>query len=122
MEYIARRMRKLHPKAEIKEFGDYISFQPINGYAKITLYPIWKEGIKCIREDLSDDVDLALDKIKSNIHKKIYLVYPKSEHFKKHVEIKSSFINPIDCELKVIPYRLSCSFKKRLKDFEFQPS
>lgn len=60
-----------------------------------------------------EEIKIAEEKIKQNKPTLIYLVYPKSETFKKHIELKLPQINKNEDEYKVklIPYSFSFCLK-----------
>ncbi len=117
-KYIVARISKLHPSATIEESNDFINFTPKSLGHPITIYPIWRENIENIRVEIAEDIELAIERLRAKLHNKIYLIYPKSRYLTKHIEIKSVDIDS-NSELKIVPYKISCKFKKELEAISF---
>ncbi len=65
----------------------------------------------------SNQINIAKEELKEKKHNQIYIVYPKTEEFKKHIELKlpELNINEDDYRVKVIPYSFSFCLKNQNK-------
>lgn len=59
------------------------------------------------------EIQIAKDKITNNTHQLVYIIYPKSADFHKHIEVKIPEINKNEDEyrVKLIPYSFSFCLK-----------
>ena len=114
LDYVEHKISKLHPKATVIKTDDHIRFISAINLTEISLFPIWREGIKDVKKELAEDIDRAIGLLRSNMHKNIYLLYPKSETLAKHIDIKSKELEDGTSTLKIIPYKLCESFRSKL--------
>lgn len=72
------------------------------------LYPCWKEIGTDVRSDAFDDVTFAIDQLDNKACQHIYLLFPKTEHFRKHISIKIPHLEDagIAYTLKLVPYKI----------------
>lgn len=106
-------MNKLHPKATVIKTSNHIRFISAVNLTEISLFPIWREDIQDIKKELAEDINRAIGLLKNDMHKNIYLLYPKSKTFTKHIDIKSAEFNGDEHTLKIIPYKLCESFRQK---------
>lgn len=75
----------------------------------LMIYPFW-EMVDKSKPLIDEHIQKAIDCIKQSDFKQVYLVYPKTSDFEKHIEVKIRELeNNIACSgyvLKVIPYSL----------------
>ncbi len=76
---------------------------------RLFLYPCWKEIGADVRGDAFDDVNFAIEQLDAQQCQHIYLLYPKTEHFCKHISIKVPHLEAtgISYTLKLVPYKIN---------------
>ena len=106
--HIYSRVKKQNPDRSIDKKDDFIV---VNGSASedtLHLYPCWRDVGVSIQRDVCEDVNFAITLLESKQCKHIYLLFPKNEHFRKHIPIKIPHLEALGLEytLKLVPYKI----------------
>lgn len=106
--YIVNKLLKDQKTRFIEHTHNSISIIPTQE-EPLMIYPFW-EMIGKSAPLIDEHIKKAVDCIKESDFKQVYIVYPKNEHFEKHIEVKiREFEDNISCSgytVKVIPYSL----------------
>jgi hypothetical protein len=107
-QHIYNRVKKQNPDKSIDQKADYIIINDKEGDESLYLYPRWRDIGLSIKTDVCEDVNFAIGLIESKQCKHIYLLFPKNEHFRKHIPIKIPHLEAqgIDYSLKLVPYKI----------------
>jgi hypothetical protein len=103
---VFRRIRR-EPSKKITLDMPYIHIDQ-NG-VKTRLYPRWKQVNPCRLEQRREDIEHGLKQLKDDGIDQCYLVYPKTERFQRHIQIKNGDTD----QLKMIPYSFTFSQRKK---------
>lgn len=106
--HIYSRVKKQNPDRAIDKKDDFIV---VNGSASedsLHLYPRWRDVGVSVQRDVLEDVNFAITLLESKQCKHIYLLFPKNEHFRKHIPIKIPHLEALGLEytLKLVPYKI----------------
>lgn len=107
-DYIYSRVKKQNPDKLVNREDDFIVIQSDALEDSLHLYPIWKDLSTSVQSDVCNDVNFAISLLKSKQCKHIYLLFPKNEHFRKHIPIKIPHLEALGLEytLKLVPYKI----------------
>lgn len=72
------------------------------------LYPRWRDVGVSVQSDVCEDVNFAINLLETKQCKHIYLLFPKNEHFRKHIPIKIPHLEAqgLEYTLKLVPYKI----------------
>lgn len=75
---------------------------------KLYLYPCWDMIGTNVQHDACEAVTLAIAQLDAKACQHIYLLFPKTEHFQKHISIKIPHLEEAGAvyTLKLIPYKI----------------
>lgn len=106
--YIYKRVKRQNPQVCIDKEDDCIVVHSEALEDSLYLYPRWKNVGMSVQSDVSDDVNFAISLLDSKQCKHIYLLFPKNEHFRKHIPIKIPHLEALglDYTLKLVPYKI----------------
>lgn len=106
--YIYSRVKKQNPDKLVNREDNFIVVQSDTLEDSLHLYPIWKDVSTSVQSDVCDDVNFAISLLESKQCKHIYLLFPKNEHFRKHIPIKIPHLEALGLEytLKLVPYKI----------------
>ena len=107
-DYIYSRVKKQNPDKLVNREDDFIVIQSDALEDSLCLYPIWKDLSTSVQSDVCNDVNFAISLLESKQCKHIYLLFPKNEHFRKHIPIKIPHLEALGLEytLKLVPYKI----------------
>lgn len=108
--HIYSRIKKQNPSHRIeRQSGGAIIIHGNTQAEHLFLYPCWKEIGTDVRGDVCDDVSFAINQLDNKTCQHIYLLFPKSEHFRKHISIKIPHLEDagIAYTLKLVPYKIN---------------
>ncbi len=108
VDYVHDLVRRRNPDKMIIKSSVHVVLQDAVSDESLFLYPVWKFIDNSPEIDAREDVEMALSLLESGECKHIYLLFPKTENFNKHISIKSQKLNAknIDYTLKLIPYKM----------------
>jgi hypothetical protein len=98
---------KREPSKQITLDMPYIHINQ-NG-VRTRLYPRWKKVDPSLLQQRSSDIENGLKQLDEEEIDQLYLVYPKTETFQRHIQIKNDQTD----QLKLIPYSFTFSQKER---------
>ncbi len=106
--YVYKRVKRQNPDKTIQKMDDCIVIAEKSSHESLHLYPTWKTVGTNVQSDVYDDVNLAIERLDSKECKHIYLLFPKSEHFRKHISIKVPHLEEqgVEYTLKLVPYKI----------------
>jgi hypothetical protein len=109
-EFVLEKIRKLHKDKEVIDLGDSISIKQDNVCA-LKLYTSWKT-IQSKKLDIKDELEDAIKVIKKGDFNQIYLIYPKSNDFNKHIPVYVDELENKTYQIKAVPYSLRSIIRK----------
>jgi len=106
--HVFNRVKRQNPDKEIKQEEKCIVIQSEESAESLHLYPTWKTIEKCADLEAREEINHAIDLLASCECKHIYLLFPRSENFRKHVLIRSEKLDDLGIEytLKLVPYTI----------------
>ena len=106
--HVYNRVKKQNPDKFVNQKDDFIVIDSDTSTDSLHLFPRWREVGIDIQSDVCEDVTFAINLLESKQCKHIYLLFPKNEHFKKHVPIKIPHLEALGLEytLKLVPYKI----------------
>lgn len=120
--YVYSLIKKRNPDKTVLKSSIHIVIQDKSHNESLFLYPRITKIESSPEQDASDDIDFALSLLENKECKHIYLVFPKTQTFRRQVSVKSKKLDDmgLDYTLKLIPYKMdqksckSCKTKERL--------
>lgn len=97
----------------VEKQEDSIDILPFNNHS-IKVIPMWKE-LDRKNINIDEEIKLSCQAIQNTDIKCVYFVYPKSDTFNKHIQVKVPVLEEA-CEeylIKLIPYSLKNRFNKK---------
>lgn len=106
--HVFNRVKKQNPDKLVVKTDECIVINVQNVEESLHLYPRWRDVGISVKHDVCEDVNFAIELIESKQCKHVYLLFPKNEHFRKHIPIKIPHLEAqgIDYSLKLVPYKI----------------
>lgn len=106
--HIFSRVKRQNPDKVITHEEKRIVIQSEESDEALHLYPTWKNIEQRAEMEAREEVNHAIDLLESLECKHIYLLFPRSENFRKHLPIRSPKLDALGIEytLKLVPYTI----------------
>ncbi len=106
--HVFNRVKRQNPDKEIRQEEKRIVIQSEESAESLHLYPTWKTIEQRADLEACEEINQAIDLLASFECKHIYLLFPRSENFRKHVPIRSPKLDALAIEytLKLVPYTI----------------
>ncbi len=106
--HIYSRVKKQNPDRSIDKKDDFIVINGEESEDSLHLYPRWRDVGVSVQSDVCEDVNFAINLLETKQCKHIYLLFPKNEHFRKHIPIKIPHLEAqgLEYTLKLVPYKI----------------
>lgn len=102
LSFVYNRVKIKNRDKNVVQNSNYIEIKSDN-LPSTLLYPYWKKFDELT--SIKDDISKAFSELKYDNYEQIYLIYPKHDNFKRHIQIKNSSIEK-EHILKIVPYSL----------------
>jgi hypothetical protein len=110
-KFVGKRIKDFKPDRKVKILQNEITIYP-KGRGATKVYPYWKFLDKDNIQGITSHVNRAINCIKSDECRQVYLVYPRHENFDKHISIRVKELDTSgDYMIKLIPYSLGSILK-----------
>lgn len=108
-EFVFQKISNLHKNKKVTDEGDSIT---ITGHSNtpVKIYPFWK-SIDKNNLNINKEVKKATKCVKDGKFCLIYLVYPKTKNFNRHIPVKVDVLENMDYKIKAIPYSLRSTLR-----------
>jgi hypothetical protein len=105
--HVFSRVKRQNPDMTIMQEASRIVIQSDDAEA-LHLYPTWKLIEERADLEAHEEINRAIDLLESLECKHIYLLFPRSANFRKHVPIRSPKLDALGIEytLKLVPYTI----------------
>lgn len=103
INYILKKVRKRNPNKDVQRCRVGIVIR--DGGEELYLIPKWKILSHDPVTEARSEIESAFAKIQEKSCVNIYLIFPKTERFSRHIELKQSELEGSDYLLKLVPYR-----------------
>jgi hypothetical protein len=105
-QHIFTRVKRQNPDKFITQEASCIVIQSEACSEALHLYPTWKRIEERVDFEACDEINRAIALLESKACKHIYLLFPRSANFRKHVPIRSPKLDALGLEytLKLVPY------------------
>ena len=106
--YVFSRIKNQNPDCHLDKIDDSIVIRSNTFEDSLHLYPRWNNIGVNIQSDVYEDVEFAISLLETKKCKHIYLLFPKNEHFRKHISIKVPRLEALGevYTLKLVPYKI----------------
>ena len=106
--HIFSRVKRQNPDKSVMQEAARIVIQSEECAESLHLYPTWRTIEKRADVEAKEEINQAIDLLESLECKHIYLLFPRSENFRKHVPIRSQKLDELGIEytLKLVPYTI----------------
>lgn len=106
--YILSRVKRQNPDKAITQEEECIVIKSDESADALHLYPMWKTIEHRVDLEACDEINRAIDLLESLTCKHIYLLFPRSANFRKHVPVRSPKLDALGLEytLKLVPYTI----------------
>jgi len=108
-EYVYQKISNLHKGKKVIDEGDSITINS-EGTTPTKIYTYWKD-IDKNNLNINKEVKTATRCIQDGKYPLVYLVYPKTANFDKHIPVEVDTLEDIDYKIKVIPYSLRSTLR-----------
>lgn len=111
-QFIVEQLSKIHNDEYIVQDSNSIDVIP-NDHSKIRIFSHW-QMLHPGKRHIDEHIAQAVECIKATSFRQIYIVYPKSRTFTKHIEVKVSELDSCgEYRIKIVPYSLRSILRKR---------
>jgi len=106
--HIFSRVKRQNPDKLITHEKGRIVIQSEESAEALHLYPTWKTIEQRAEMEACEEVNRAIDLLESLECKHIYILFPRSANFRKHLLIRSPKLDALGIEytLKLVPYTI----------------
>jgi len=106
--HVFSRVKRQNPDMSIMQEASRIVIQSDESAEALHLYPTWKLIEERADLEAHEEINRAIDVLESLECKHIYLLFPRSANFRKHVPIRSPKLDALGIEytLKLVPYTI----------------
>lgn len=109
--FVSKKIKDFKVDRKVKILDDEITIYP-EGKNITKVYPYWQFLDKDNLQGITSHINRAINCIKTNECKQVYLVYPRHENFDKHISIKVEGLEIYEnYSIKLIPYSLRSILK-----------
>ena len=108
-EFVFQKISSLHKNKKVIDEGNSITINA-EGTTPTKIYPFWRD-INKHKLNINHDIKKATNCIKDGKYCLVYLVYPKTENFDKHIPVKVDILEDRDYKIKAIPYSLRSTLR-----------
>ncbi len=108
-EFVFQKISKLHSGKKVIDEGDSITINAKNT-TPTRIFPFWKD-IDKNNLNIKNDVHKATQCIQKGEYYLVYLVYPKTDTFSRHIPVIVDVLEDIDYKIKAIPYSLRSTLR-----------
>lgn len=114
--YVYQRVKQRNPDKEVTHGDSCVIIQAEEGGEALHLYTFWEMlGGKPV-DQVSEQIDWAIEHIEKGCCNNIYMLYPKTPEFRSHIELTSQRLERLGKEytLKLVPYRINKTFAEQI--------
>lgn len=106
--HVFNRVKRQNPEKSVIQEAVRIVIQSDESTEALYLYPTWKIIEERVDVEAYEEINRAIDVLETQECKHIYLLFPKSANFRKHVPVRSSKLDALGLEytLKLVPYTI----------------
>ena len=104
-KFVSNKIIKQQLDREVKIYDDSIDLIYKEKILKTKIFTFW-EFINSNNLDINSHIKKAINCINHTDFKQVYLVYPKSDNFNRHIKVQCSDMINDEYEIKLIPYSL----------------
>ncbi len=106
--HVFNRVKRRNPEKSVIQEAVRIVIQSDESTEALHLYPTWKIIEERVDVEAYEEINRAIDVLESQECKHIYLLFPKSANFRKHVPVRSPKLDALGLEytLKLVPYTI----------------
>ena len=108
-QFVFQKISKLHSEKKVTDEGDSITINSKNT-TPTKIFPFWKD-IDKNNLNIKNDVKKATQCIQKGEYCLVYLVYPKTDKFSRHIPVIVDVLEDIDYKIKAIPYSLRSTLR-----------
>lgn len=104
--HVFTRVKRQNPDKSITQESCRIVIQSEECEDALHLYPTWKRIEERVDFEATQEIERAIELLASKECKHIYLLFPRSANFRRHVPIRSPKLDAMGLEytLKLVPY------------------
>ena len=107
--FVLNKILRSNEEREVYVNSDSIDIRS-REFTDTKIFTFW-EMINSKKLDVEKHIQKAVECIKSLEFNQVYLVYPKNENFKRHIEIKCEELANSDYMIKLIPYSMRSTLR-----------
>ena len=108
-EFVLKKISKLHQDKIVIDLGDSICIKS-DDFHGVKIFTSWKD-IEVKKPNIKNELESAIKSIKKGEFYQIYLAYPKTEGFTKHIPVFVDELKNKEYQIKAIPYSLRSTIK-----------
>jgi len=108
-EFVFQKISNLHKNKKVTDEGDSITITEHKN-TPVIIYPFWK-SIDKNNLNINEEIKTATKCVKEGKFCLVYLVYPKTQSFNKHIPVKVDGLEDMDYKIKAIPYSLRSTLR-----------
>lgn len=109
-EFVYKKISNLHKNKTVTDEGDAITITA-DDISPVKIYPFWKD-IDKNNLNINREINTAIKCVKNSKYSSVYLVYPKTNNFNKHIPVQVDILKDMEYRIKAIPYSLRSTLRK----------
>jgi len=108
-EFVYQKVSFLHKNKEVLDEGDSITINS-KQTTPTKIFTSWKE-IDKNNLNIKNDVKKATQCVQDGQYNLVYLVYPKTDNFQRHIPVVVDVLEDMEYKIKVVPYSLRSTLR-----------
>ena len=108
-EFVFQKISALHKQKTVTDEGDSITINSKSS-TPTKIYTFWKNLDKN-NLNIKKEVKKATTCIQNGKYYLVYLVFPKTDNFNRHIPVKVDVLEDMDYKIKAIPYSLRSTLR-----------
>lgn len=109
-EFVYQKVFNLHKNKTVTDEGDSITITA-DDISPVKIYPFWKD-IDKNNLNIKSELHTAIKCVKESKYSSVYLVYPKTKDFNKHIPVEVNILKDMEYRIKAVPYSLRSTLRK----------
>lgn len=108
-EFVLKKISILHKDKIVIDLGDSICIKS-NDFHGVKIFTSWKD-IEVKKPNIKNELEGAIKSIKKGEYYQVFLAYPKTNEFTKHIPVFVDELKNKEYQIKAIPYSLRSTIK-----------
>lgn len=114
--YVYERVKQKNPDKQVTQANSCVIIQAEEGGDTLHLYTFWEMLGAQPLDQVSRQIDWAIEHIEKGHCRNLYMLYPKTPEFTSHIALTSQRLERLGktYNLKLVPYRINKTFAEQI--------